>query len=432
MGLAKNNFVHSKGHHTMQSKMSVLFYAKRAKATTNGLIPIYLRVTIDGQRLEISTKRYLDASKWSSVAGKMKGTSEEARSLNNYLDVLKGKVYDYQIELIHDGQLLNSENMRNKLLGTEEKLRMLVPIFQDHNNKIKALLGEEFSPGTLCRYTTALKHTTEFLKWKLGISDIDIRKIDHAFITEFEFYLRSVRKCNNNSAVKYVKNFGKIIRICISNNWLDKDPFVNYKSKFREVVRAFLSQDEIDAIAAKEFTIERLNQVKDIFLFSCYTGLAYIDVKQLTRNNISLGIDGEKWIFTSRQKTDTQSNIPLLPMAADILDKYKNHPQCLNEKSLLPVLSNQKMNSYLKEIADVCGITKELTFHIARHTFATTVTLTNGVSIESVSKMLGHRSIKTTQHYAKILDSKVSDDMKLLRAKLSTSKDKETYNIVNL
>ena len=309
---------------------------------------------------------------------------------------------------------------------------MLVPIFQDHNNKIKALLGEEFSPGTLCRYTKALKHTTDFLKWKFGISDIDIRKIDHAFITEFEFYLRSVRKCNNNSAVKYVKNFGKIFRICISNNWLDKDPFVNYKSKFREVVRAFLSQNEIDAIAAKEFSIERLDQVRDIFLFSCYTSLVYIDVKQLTCNNVGMGIDAEKWIFTSRQKTDTQSNIPLLPMAEEVLDKYKNHPQCINEKRLLPVLSNQKMNSYLKEIADVCGITKELTFHIARHTFATTVTLTNGVSIESVSKMLGHRSIKTTQHYAKILDRKVSDDMKLLRDKLSTSKNKETHNIVNL
>lgn len=167
------------------------------------------------------------------------------------------------------------------------------------------LLGEEFSPGTLCRYTTALKHTTEFLHWKYGISDIDIRKIDHAFITEFEFYLRSIRKCNNNSAVKYVKNFGKIIRICISNNWLDKDPFVNYKSKFREVVRAFLSQDEIDAIAAKEFSIERLDQVRDIFLYSCYTGLAYIDVKQLTCNNIGMGIDGEKWIFTGSRNKNT-------------------------------------------------------------------------------------------------------------------------------
>jgi site-specific recombinase XerD len=401
----------------MNKTFSLLFYVKKSKVIANGTAPIYLRITIDGKQTEIAAKRYINPDKWNSGAQKVNGGAEDIRTLNSYLKTLEQQVYEAQHQLLKDKEPVTTENLKNKLFGVAENPRMLMPIFQDHNNKIKALLGEEFSPGTLCRYTTALKHTTEFLQWKYGISDIDIRKVDHAFITEFEFYLRSVCKCNNNSAVKYVKNFGKIIRICISNNWLDKDPFVNYKSKFREVVRAFLSQDEIDTIAAKEFSIERLNQVRDIFLFSCYTGLAYIDVKQLTRNNISVGIDAEKWIFTSRQKTDTQSNIPLLPMAEEVLNKYKNHPQCINEKRLLPVLSNQKMNSYLKEIADVCGITKELTFHIARHTFATTVTLTNGVSIESVSKMLGHRSIKTTQHYAKILDRKVSDDMKQLREK---------------
>lgn len=198
----------------------------------------------------------------------------------------------------------------------------------------------------------------------------------------------------------------------------------------KEVERAYLVQEEIQAIADKEFATERLNQVKDIFLFSCFTGLAYIDVKQLTRSNIGLGIDGGKWIFTNRQKTDTRSNIPLLPMAEEILNKYKQHPQCLNEGKLLPVLSNQKMNSYLKEIADLCEINKELTFHIARHTFATTVTLTNGVPIESVSKMLGHKNLRTTQHYAKILDRKVSDDMKVLRTKLMLKESSCTQKIL--
>ena len=182
-------------------------------------------------------------------------------------------------------------------------------------------------------------------------------------------------------------------------------------------------------MADKEFQIERLNQVKDIFLFSCFTGLAYIDVKKLTKNNINIGIDGERWIFTNRQKTDTKSNIPLLPMAEQIIAKYKDHPQCINEGKLLPVLSNQKMNGYLKEVADLCGIQKELTFHIARHTFATTVTLTNGVPIESVSKMLGHKNLRTTQHYAKILDRKVSDDMKLLRDKLSLKQPAKILNV---
>lgn len=402
----------------MQSKVSILFYVKRAKATTDGLIPIYLRVTVDGQRIEISTKRYVEAAKWSVEQGRMKGSSGDAHSINTYLDILKGKVYDYQRELVHDGKPVNAENLRNKLLGTEAKSRMLVPIFEDHNKKIEALLNDEFAPGTLERYKTSLKHTIEFLQWKYSVSDIDIKKIDHAFVTEYEFYLRSVRKCNNNTAVKYIKNFGKIIRICIANGWLDKSPFVNYKSKVKEVERAFLVEEEIQVLASKEFATDRLNQVKDIFLFSCFTGLAYIDVKKLTKNNITIGIDGERWIYTNRQKTDTRSNIPLLPMAEEIISKYKEHPQCLNEGKLLPVLSNQKMNSYLKEMADICGFNKELTFHIARHTFATTVTLTNGVPIESVSKMLGHKNLRTTQHYAKILDRKVSDDMRLLKEKL--------------
>ena len=403
----------------MQTKITILFYVKRAKSTSDGLFPIYLRVTVDGQRIEQSTKRYVDPIKWSTEQGKMKGNSEEARALNTYLDILKAKVYDIQKEIIHDGQEANFENIRNKMLGIETRNRMLVPIFEDHNKKVEALLNEEFAPGTLERYKTSLKHTVDFLQWKYKVSDIDITKIDHSFVTEYEFYLRSVKKCANNTAVKYIKNFGKIIRICIANGWIDKNPFVNYKTKVKEVERVFLVEEELQTMADKEFQIERLNQVKDIFLFSCFTGLAYIDVKKLTKNNINIGIDGERWIFTNRQKTDTKSNIPLLPMAEEIIAKYKDHPQCINEGKLLPVLSNQKMNGYLKEVADLCGIQKELTFHIARHTFATTVTLTNGVPIESVSKMLGHKNLRTTQHYAKILDRKVSDDMKLLRDKLN-------------
>lgn len=217
------------------------------------------------------------------------------------------------------------------------------------------------------------------------------------------------------------KNFKKIIRICIANGWLDKDPFVKYKAKLKEVERAFLSEEELQTILDKEFAKERLNQVKDIFLFSCFTGLAYSDVKKMSYENIATGIDGEKWLFINRTKTDTTSRVPLLPTALAVLDKYKEHPICRNQKKLLPVLSNQKMNSYLKEIADVCEIPKELTFHIARHTFATTVTLNNDVPIESVSKMLGHKNIRTTQHYAKLLDKKVSNDMQALRNKFQQS-----------
>ncbi|MDR1698735.1 MAG: site-specific integrase [Prevotellaceae bacterium] len=403
----------------MNTKLSILFYAKRAKTTTAGLIPIYLRVTVDGERIEISTKRYTQPEKWSVEGNCMKGTSAETKATNSFLDALKAKVYEHQQALIRENKIVNAENMRNKMLGIEKRNHRLVPIFQKHNDEVAALIGRDFSPATHERYVTSLKHTVDFLQWKYKISDIDIRDIDHEFITSYEFYLKSVRNCAQNTAVKYIKNFGKIIRICIANGWLERNPFVNYRSKVREVERVFLSQEEIETLFAKEFATDRLNQVKDIFLFSCMTGLAYADVKKLTRNHIGLGVDGERWIFINRTKTDTRSNIPLLPIAAEIIEKYRSHPQAQNQERLLPVLSNQKMNAYLKEIADLCGINKELTFHIARHTFATTVTLTNGVPIESVSKMLGHRNLRTTQHYAKILDQKVGDDMRLLREKLA-------------
>ncbi|RTZ10563.1 site-specific integrase [Flavobacterium sp. GSP27] len=412
----------------MKTKITLHFYAKSTKANVAGQLPIYVRLTVDGNRMEFSTKKFIDSTKWSPELSKMKGNTENARSLNEYLDLLKSKIFDIQMELIHSNELLTIEVFKNRLLGIKEQQHMLVPIFEEHNRKVEELLGLEYAPGTLERYKTSLKHTKDFLQWKYNVSDIEINKIDHSFITEYEFYLRSVRKCANNTAVKYIKNFKKIIKICISNGWIDKDPFANYKSKIREVERDYLTQEEVQDIYSKVFATERLNQVKDIFVFSCFTGLAYIDVKNLTVSNISMGIDGGKWIFTHRQKTETASRIPLLPIPEELILKYANHPQCINEDKLLPVLSNQKMNSYLKEIADVFGIKKDLTFHIARHTFATTVTLTNGVPIESVSKMLGHKNIRTTQHYAKILDKKVSEDMMILRNKMLNCNN---YKIIN-
>ena len=399
----------------MNAKITLHFYAKSTKANTSGLVPIYVRVTIDGKRFEFSTKKFINISKWSSEQSRMKGNSEEARSINNLLDFTKNRINDIQYEILKDGEKINIEDFKNKLFGIKEKDRTLLPIFLDHNNKIKELIGSEYAPGTYERYQTSLKHTKEFLLWKYNVTDIEITKIDHAFIADYEFYLRSVRKCANNTAVKYIKNFSKIIKICIANDWLDKNPFVNYKSKVKEVERVYLSEEELQTIIEKEFVSERLTLVRDLFVFSCFTGLAYIDVKNLTTSHISIGIDGAKWIFTHRQKTESASKIPILPYTQMIIDKYENHPQSSNSNRLLPILSNQKMNAYLKEIADVCGINKELTFHIARHTFATTITLTNGVPIESVSKMLGHKNLRTTQHYAKVLDRKVSDDMEQLK-----------------
>lgn len=416
----------------MNQSFNLLFYVKKAKINSQGEAPIYLRITIDGKVSEISTKRCVKPAQWNSKGQKVTGNTESVKSLNFYLKTFEQKVYDGYHLLMKENSFITTENLKNELLGTEVKKRMLITIFEDHNNRMEKLVGKEFAKGTLGRYQTCISHTKEFLKWKFNTSDIDIKKIDYAFLNDFEFYLRTEKDCNNNSAVKYLKNFGKIIRICLANGWLDKDPYLNYHSKFNEVTRVFLNENELQTLINKDFKNERLSLVRDIFLFSCYTGLAYIDTQTLTHENINLGLDGNKWIFTKRQKTKTTSNIPLLPQAERIIEKYKDHKTCLNSGKLLPVLSNQKMNAYLKEIADLCGINKELTYHIARHTFATTITLSNGVSIESVSKMLGHKNIKTTQHYAKILDQKVSADMTDLKTKLLQKESIMQQNIKKL
>jgi site-specific recombinase XerD len=401
----------------MTNAMNILFFAKKSKTTTDGLVPIYMRVTIDGQRFEVSVKRYVKAEQWSASAGRLKGNHEDAKQLNSLLDAFKVRAFDYQREILSECKPFTIETYRVKWLGLNiERPRMLLEIFEHHNKQMKELIGQEFSPLTFERYTTSKKHTHDFMKWKYNLDDMNIKDLNYEFITDYEFWLKSVRKCDHNTTMKYLSNFKKIVNICLKNGWLQRNPFLGYKMTKREIERPFLTQEELVAIATKTFIAPRINQVRDIFLFSCYTGLAYADVKKLSRSEISTGIDGEKWIFTHRQKTETSTRLPLLPPAQEILDRYANHPQCINESRLLPVLSNQKMNGYLKEIADMCGITKKMTTHTARHTFATTVTLTNGVPIETVSKMLGHKNLKTTQHYAKILDLKVSHDMSALKS----------------
>ena len=416
----------------MASNCNLLFYLKKPKNYSMGLVPIYLRITVSNKRAEISTGKEVLLERWNSAAGRTLGTKEDAKILNSYLDTLQAKVHEIHRRMLDAEEVISAEAIKNKFTGKGERPITLIPIFKDHNQKLKALQGTEYSKGTITRYETALKHTLDFLQWKYNKTDIEIKAIDNAFINEFEFYLRSVRKCNNNSAVKYVKsNFGKVVRLCVANGWLQRDPFINYASKMKEVNRQFLTEQELQTLSNKALMNERLRQVRDIFVFSCYTGLAYIDAANLTPQNIAIGMDGEKWIYTFRQKTDTRTNIPVLPPALAIIEKYKEHQLCKVKNKLLPILSNQKMNAYLKEIAALCNINKELTFHIARHTFATTVTLNNGIPIETVSKMLGHSSIKQTQHYAKILDRKVSDDMKVLRKKFCASVDNNNIAAVS-
>lgn len=404
----------------MSDNLFQLFYIRRS-TKKDEQASIKLRVTIDGKRAEASVQRKITCHLWNASAGRATGSTIEAQRVNRYLNKVENKVYQFYQRLLDQNQPFTAKQLIELYIGKKEKHKMLLEIFQEHNDQVKRLIGIDFAKGTLERYKTAKMHVEDYINKEYKSKDIPVEAVDHKFISGLEYYLKTERKCGHNSTIKYITNFKKIIRIAFSHEWIKRDPFVNWKGTLKIVDREFLSNEEIQGMIELEINNERLDLVKDIFLFCCYTGLAYADVKKLAQDDLVIGIDGNKWIKINRTKTKTRSSIPILPTAEDILDKYSSHPD-VGVKRVLPVLSNQKMNAYLKEIADLCGINKNLTFHLARHTFATTVTLSNGVPIESVSKMLGHKNLQTTQHYAKILDRKVSDDMAALRERMELMK----------
>jgi integrase len=399
---------------------TILFWVCKSRIKS-GKAPISARVTVNGQRVEISTHRTVSPFEWDAKTQLCNAKGAEARELNIMLAVIKGKLAGCYGRLLANNEFVTAEAIKRAYTGVVEKPRMLLEIIIQHNKDIEALIGQEYSHATWVKYETTRKHVKDFLMHKYKRTDIGLKELNIEFISDFDFYLKTQKKIDLNTNAKYIKNLKKIINECVAKNWLQKHPFLGYKLKTKQTERPYLSEIELKNLEAKEFTIERLAHVRDMFVFSCYTGLAFVDVSNLTKDSITIGIDGERWIYTSRQKTKTSSRIPLLPPALAIIEKYKDHPQACNKMKLLPIPSNQKANAYLKEIADLCEIKKQLTFHVARHTFATTVALTNGVPIESVSKMLGHKKLQTTQHYAKILDKKVSADMQVLRDKFKTN-----------
>jgi site-specific recombinase XerD len=378
-----------------------------------------MRVSIASKRFELAVKRECEPDKWNSSSGRKSGTKEDTKLLNAYLDTFQAKVYDAHRQLLAKGEQITIEALKASVTGIAEKKIMFLEQFKKHNDRMIELKGTDYAEGTISRYNTSYHHTKEFIKWKYKYDDIDIQKLDFEFITDFEFWLKTHRKCGHNTTMRYLVYCKKIVLGLIKTGVLPRDPFYGYKVHKKPTNRAALTEKELKAIANKKFASNRLSQVRDIFLFSCYTGLSYIDVQKLTRAEITVGQDGEEWLIVNRQKTDSQSRVLLLPVPLQIIARYEHEPQCEVSGKLLPVSSNQKVNEYLKEIAAVCGIDRSISFHIARHTFATTVTLSNGVPMESVSKMLGHSNIRTTQIYAKIVDRKIAEDMKLLREKLS-------------
>lgn len=416
----------------MNNSFSQLFYLK-ARKTEKGLkVPIYLRFTVNGARSGMSISRKVDPQKWDARTNRLRGTSAESRELNIYLDKIRSRVNKIHEKLIDTNQPFTALDLKNLYIGKTEKPKMLVEVFDEHNKQMEKLIDIEFALGTYKRYFTTRNHICEYVKEACGKEDIPIRDVNLKFIRGFEYFLKEKKDCNHNSSLKYVNNFKKIIRIAVGNDWISKDPFFNYKIKFKTVEREFLSKEELHSLSEREIYWERLAVVRDMFVFCCYTGLAYIDIHKLNANNIATDIDGNLFIQAKRTKTKTKLVIPLLSPAVAILERYQDHPKVLNGECVLPVLSNQKSNAYLKEIALLCGIKKNLTTHLARHTFATTVTLTNGVPLETVGKMLGHKNLRTTQHYAKIVDRKVNEDMSLLRKKLVEEEIKSIHDSSSL
>ncbi len=402
------------------STFSILFwvYGKRA---VNNQTNIYVRITISGQRVNISLKRKIDVSTWDEKNQRAIGKGKNARILNAFLNDVQSKIQRIFEQLKSEGSGLTPQVIKARYLGEDKSDLSFQGLIVYYNDKMQHKLHK----NTMGQYKTSQRYMTEFIAEEFKERDIPLAKLDYSFIVGFENFLRSYTpkagqsKIGNNTAIKHIKRLRRMVTLAYRMEWIDRDPFVNFKMKIDKKERGFLTDFELLSIEDLSSSIERLMVVKDLFVFSCYTGISYVDIVQLTEDNIVIGIDENPWIMAKRIKTGSPFKIPLLPKAAILIDKYKGHYRTCNTSSLLPKLSNQKLNSYLKEIADLCGIKKNLTFHMARHTFATTVTLSNGVPIETVSKLLGHTKLSTTQIYARVVERKVSDDMALLKSKIS-------------
>ncbi len=401
----------------MKYDLSILFTLKMGKIDKKGHAPIYLRITLNGERAEITTNRRIEVAKWDTSSHRAKGRSEEARNLNTCLDNLENKVNRDYNSMIEKDEEISAEILRDVLTGKNIKKYFLIPVFEMNNKLIALEKGDKYSQSTIDQYKTTLERLKIFLNQEYDCLDYELSKLDIIFIRRFDIFLKTKYLIEQNTIMKHLKQLKKVIHFAMLLGYINKDPFLSYKTASKQSSREYLTQDELSRIENHEFKIKRLDRVKDVFLFVCYTGFSYSDLFILTPESVTKGIDGKNWIIYEREKTGVRAPIPLLTPAQIIITKYKNDPECQVENKLLPVISNQRLNSYLTEIADLCGINKNITMHIGRHTFATTVTLTNGIPIETVSKMLGHSSLKTTQIYCKVNDTKISKDMGELESK---------------
>lgn len=406
-------------------------YVKKSGALRNGEYPVYLKITVNKQVAAVSLQGAVPPNLWDSAKERSKGKDKSAIELNNYINSAKAKITTFYRELELDGKPITAQLLKDMYLGnyeSEEKSKTLVEVHTDHNERCRKLLGVEYSQSTIYKFDTSLKYLKEFMAKEMDFEDIPLKEINEDFIRKYELYLKTEKGCANNSAIKHLKIFKKIIRIALVNDWLQKDPFAPVKFRQDEVHVEFLTMYELNTLMEKEMPNKRLEQVRDVFVFCAFTGLAFVDVKSLRAEHIIHGNKGEMWIRKPRQKTNNMCNIPLLKIPRELLEKYNTDKGCELRGQILPVPTNQKMNAYLKEIATICDINKRLSTHCSRHTFATSVTLANKVTMENVAKMLGHSSTRMTQHYARVLDESILEDMKSVDNKLFGTNSNPEYN----
>ena len=391
----------------------VLFFLKKTRLLKNGEASVCMRITVNGTRVENNIRKSIDPALWSQAKETARGKSRRACDLNTYIEEARIKLYQIFCELEQQNRSVTAHLLQELFFGQKkpEEVRTLLGTMQEHNDQCRALVGTDYALITVRRYESCRRYLAELIRQRYGKEDLPLAEVNGELVRAFAFYMKTEKGCQQNTVIRYMKCLKKITNLARANDWMAKDPFLGIRFHEKEVVREFLTMDELQTIYRKEFPLERLTLVRDVFIFAAFTGLAFIDVQQLAPEHIVRDNNGNLWIRKPRQKTKNMCNIPLLDIPLEILRKYADHPTCRKKGVLLPVPCNQKMNSYLKEIADICMIRKNLTTHCARHSYATSVCLANGVSLENVAKMLGHSNIKMTQHYARVLDSSILRDM---------------------
>ncbi|UEG54044.1 site-specific integrase [Mucilaginibacter daejeonensis] len=403
----------------------VYFTIKTDKAK-NGKAPLYAAVTVNKEKAFIALKQQVSLMVWDIGKGAAKGTREEAKAINTYLDEVRLNLGNCYKELLLKGKLLTPKAVKSLFLGETDETFTLNKLMAYHNDTA----GKSLDPATMKQYHVTQRYLISYVRDHYQADDLLLRDLGHGFIQGFDAFLRAHRPkdhhkpLNDNGVKVHLKRLKKMVHLGKDMQWIEGDPFATFKIKMKKVAREYLTDSELKAIEQKVFDLERLALIKDLFIFSCYTGLAYGDLMALRPAQIANMENGERWIRTIREKTNEPVNVPLLPKASELIDKYRYNERSLYNGRVFPLLSNQKVNSYLKEIAEFCGIHKNLTFHMARHTFATTVTLSNGVPIETVSKILGHAKVATTQIYARVVENKLRADMRSLRHRLQLNEEK--------